>query len=803
MWWIIGAIILFIIITSARTKKCTVCNVPIKRLYYTWKVEGKKHRMCPKCNTQMERRVSKQTFNKKITFKKIDSPKATNSTIKPTTLSNVKSSDTLEELGAKLIQSLDLTIKNPERKFNDISVSNITMDMYEEIEIDDVFVKKINEFNKITQKYNNLPIDNINLNFDNYLIKYDKLLNQSQLSAATTINGPVLVIAGAGSGKTRTVIYRVSFLLENNIDPESIVLLTFTRKAANEMIDRVKEILKDNSANNIYAGTFHSYSNYILRKYSGILGISSKFTIIDNGDCADIIGFIKSEVGLDKTEKLFPKKDRIVDIFSKSRNLGIPVSDVIKSFYSGLEDFIQPIEVIFKTFVDYKHAKNLYDYDDLMEKLLYFLEKNIDFRKQINKKYRYIMVDEYQDTNNVQKKIVNLLAGEDKNIMVVGDDSQSIYAFRGANYENIIRFPDVHNNCKVIKLEENYRSNQGILDFVNSINKSSKIGFKKNLFTKSKDSWLPIVNKLDTEIDEASYITDRIVEMRNNGISLDNIAILYRAAYHSNFIEAELMKRGIPYIKVGGIKFADRKHVKDVIAFLRLSVNIFDVVSWYRTLKLIPKIGDVRASRIIDQINKNNGDLKSFVSKNKDSNKLLESLFELVSGISNEEMSVSVKINKVIDYYAPILKITEDDFNQRMLDIDVIKKISEKYSDMAKFLSEFALDPPSNKYKDGLVPLIDETEDKPITLTTIHSSKGLEWYCVFVCHLLDGLFPTVRNIKNIEELEEERRLFYVACSRAKEELYLTYPSYVHSYNAYFNLPSRFLAEIKPNLFTEQ
>lgn len=706
--------------------------------------------------------------------------------------------DDLLSLGDSLINELTISkSKTQIEDSNDIPLDQISIDMYDKIIVNDEFNKKIKELKKISQSIDKKSAGKIlKIDYSKYSIKYDVLLNDRQLSAVSSINGPMLVIAGAGSGKTRVITYRVSFMLENNVDPESILLLTFTRKAANEMIDRVSEILKNNSVKNVFAGTFHSFSNYILRKYSSLIDISPNFSIIDNPDSEDILGLLKSELNLEKKDKLFPNKNRLFEIISKAKNLRLSIKDILNIYYTGLDKFINEIEILHVYYERYKNAQNLLDYDDLMELLCDKLKNNPKFLEIVQSKYRFIMVDEFQDTNLTQKEIVDLLSSKYKNIMVVGDDSQSIYSFRGANYENILRFPEKYKDCKVIKLEQNYRSNQGILNFVNSINSNAKIGYYKSLYSNNEKYWLPKVKKFYSQEDEAIFIADRIIELRNKNISLSEIAVLYRSSFHSNFIEAELLKRGIPYVKYGGIKFAERKHVKDIISYLRIILNPLDAVSWNRILKLIPGIGNVKAGIIVKYINQNKGKI-DFSDLNIDSVK--DSICELelvLNQLLDETKSILHKISCIKKHYIPILKSENSDWKERSLDIEVLEKLSEKYNDLEKFLSDFALDPPSNQFSSKTTPLINETEDKPLILSTIHSSKGLEWYSVFLCHLLDGLFPTSYSLKNIENLEEERRLFYVACSRAKEELYLTYPSYVNSYKGFINLPSRFIAEIE-------
>ncbi len=405
------------------------------------------------------------------------------------------------------------------------------------------------------------------------------------------------------------------------------------------------------------------------------------------------------------------------------------------------------------------------------------------------------MVDEFQDTNVVQNEIVQQIAARHKRIMVVGDDSQSIYAFRGANYENILRFPQVYPDCAVIKIEENYRSNQPILDFTNSIIDNSKIGFKKQLFTNNKNRHIPVLQRVYGQDDEATVIVDRIMELIEQGIPLNQIAILNRADWHNRYIQAELSKRGIPYVVVGGFKFSERMHIRDVVAFLRLTFNPADAVSWHRVLKYIGGIGQVTTGSVINVIQ---GSENKFAFDAFKTRKFYLELFEMgkmLSKASQPEYTLTQKIEIIRDYYAPMLKAREDDYLARMQDVEVLIDLSKKYKSLDNFLSDFALDPPSKRVADQNTPLIDEGEEKgKITVSTVHSAKGLEWYAVFIPHALDGMFPSNRAT-NIEEMEEERRLFYVACSRAKEELYVTFPRNIASYDAFFHLPSRFLVEI--------
>jgi DNA helicase II / ATP-dependent DNA helicase PcrA len=670
---------------------------------------------------------------------------------------------------------------------------------FPEIETSYLAARKIDELKEIIRSIENKPPIAEEVKLDKkYKIDYRNELNPAQLQAVTAINGPVLVIAGAGSGKTRVIVHRVAFMLENGIDPSEILLLTFTRKAANEMKGRVQELLKDSSAQKVFGGTFHSFSNYIMRRYANMLGIPSNFTIIDSEDSADTIDLIKSELKIDKKEKAFPKKNRLQEIYSSARNRNLSIREVIENEFSGLKEYLGQIELIYHGYVKYKKICRIFDYDDLMEVLRDSLRDNPVFRQKLNDQFRFVMVDEYQDTNVIQKEIVEYLSETNRNVLVVGDDAQSIYSFRGANYENILRFPQKYPGCRVIKIQENYRSNQKILDFTNEIIYNARIGYKKQLFSKIIYDTLPVVRKFYDQQKEAEFIVDRIIEYREKGISLNQVAILVRAFWHARVIEIELNRRSIPYVAVGGLAFNERKHVKDIISYLRILQNPYDAVAWHRILKYLPGVGLVSARKIIDRIIAENGLKADSFEKSK----FADELNRLIATINkaNDRQGIPGKIEIIKEYYSPILQATEFDFQVRLLDINVLIDLSSGYDSLDKFLTDFALDPPSKKFGNKTVPLIDESEDKPLTISTIHSAKGLEWFSVIIPHALDGLIPSARALKNIEELEEERRLFYVACSRARQDLIITMPSYVSVYNGFLSYPSRFLVEISKDKF---
>ena len=674
---------------------------------------------------------------------------------------------------------------------------NLKPDDYPPVETPDDIKDKINQLkliaDAIERKKTTLEYSEEQLTHGNFKIDYVNQLNDSQLNAATTLKGPLLVIAGAGSGKTRVVVYRVSYLLENNVDPRQILLLTFTRKAAHEMLNRVEELLKDNRGSKVMGGTFHSFATYVLRRYANLLNISNNFTIIDTADSEDTIDLIRTELKFNQKSKKFPKKKRLQKIISGARNRNITIREFIERYYTGLAEYIQDIELIYNGYNRYKEASKLFDFDDLMEFLRNRLRDNIRFRKKLQNDFRYIMVDEFQDTNIVQKEIIDLLAEKHRNVMVVGDDSQSIYAFRGANYENILRFPQQYPECKVVKIEQNYRSNQNLLSFTNAIIDNAVIGYKKQLYSDIESYAYPEIRRFYDEEEEARFIVDKVMELREQNIPLNHIAVLNRADWHNRYVQTELNKRGIPYVVVGGFKFNERMHIKDMIAYLRILLNPQDSVAWHRVLKFISGIGRITAGNIVKDIRKS-GEFNPRNYKGRKYYDELKKLKDMLLEASDESLFVAEQLQIIKNYYAPILESRDSDFQSRLMDVDVLIDLSKKYENIEKFLSDFALEPPSRSLSGETTPLVDEEEDTPLTISTIHSAKGLEWHTVFVPHALDGLFPSIR-VQNIEEMEEERRLFYVACSRAKEKLYIMYPSVLYSYDAVFTYPSRFIAEV--------
>ncbi len=673
---------------------------------------------------------------------------------------------------------------------------------FENLEIPDDQRDKIEELRVVTESIDRKIISTGALIAGKkFKIDYLRELNPQQLAAVTTTEIPLLVIAGAGSGKTRVITYKVSYLIENNVDPSSILLLTFTKKAATEMLNRVGKLLADQSILNVLGGTFHSFSNYVLRKYGNLIGIRNNFSIIDTEDAADILDLLKTELNFSGRKKgpPFPRKGKIQTILSKAKNLELSIPQVVRTYFDENSEYIKELEQMALAFDIYKKASNLMDYDDLMVVLRDNLKHNLQLRVALQKSIKYILVDEYQDTNNTQREIVELIAGDRGRITVVGDDSQSIYAFRGANLENILRFPQNFPDCGVVKIEQNYRSEQGILNFTNDIILHAKIGFKKKLFSQRFTGKKPIIKRFPDGITEAEYIVDRVLEIRNNNLDFCDFSILTRASWHSNYIQAELIKRKIPFVVVGGIKFSERRHIKDIVAFIKIVINPIDAIAWHRILQLIEGVGKVRAREIVQLIHQRSGviDFSDFAERKYYPQ--IKKLQELFNQIIDNGLHLFQIIECVFEFYKPILQQIEDDFEVRLKDLDVFRIIAEKYDDIEKFIADFTLAPPSNRYQDQTIPMTD-TESKPLVVSTIHSAKGLEWHTVFVPFALDGLFPSSRSVGTLQEIEEERRLFYVAASRAKENLFITMPSYVSSWDAVFTKPSRFIYEISKDYY---
>jgi DNA helicase-2/ATP-dependent DNA helicase PcrA len=631
-----------------------------------------------------------------------------------------------------------------------------------------------------------------------FVINYRNELNPAQYEAVTSVDGVYLIIAGAGTGKTRTLIYRVSRLVELGYDPKSILLLTFTRKASNEMMNRAS-LLLDNRCSKISGGTFHSFANLVLRRNAKAAGLDPSFTILDQGDTQDVINLIRTQAGFVSKEKRFPNKETLNKVFSFSVNTGKRVEDIIQVNYPHFVEQIDRILDVRKIFIDYKRKNNLLDYDDLLVYLKNFLEEGGPAAKALLSSIKFVMVDEYQDTNHLQASIVKSLGSINNNVMVVGDDSQSIYSFRGADFRNIMEFPNLFKDVKIIKLEENYRSSQDILDLANHINRTAIEKYTKTLFTSKTGGVLPIIIAASTENFQSKFIVDKILELHEEGIPLKGISVLFRSSFHSFDLEIELAKANIPFQKFGGMKFVETSHIKDVLAFLRIAANPKDVVSWYRILLLHEGIGPKSAQRIMDELSTARLTIKAGPdSQPSFKSEKLHGLFSLLYNIHTSKDLPSEKLQLVLDYYTPIFKTKYDDFNKRNKDLDIFQNIAQNYKSLDSLLADMAIEPIIDSVVDIEAP---GNEDDFLTLSTIHSAKGLEWHSVFVIHAVEGYFPSSRSVETVETLEEERRLMYVSVTRAKQNLFITFPMNLFDRQAGVTLskPSRFISELDSKL----
>ena len=633
-----------------------------------------------------------------------------------------------------------------------------------------------------------------------YRIQYKKELNPSQLEAVNLTQGPLLVIAGAGSGKTRTLTYRVARLVEEGISPASILLLTFTRKAAQEMLKRATGLL-DDRCKRVAGGTFHSFAYAVLRKYASKVGFENGFSIIDRADSEDLISMTrKAMTGTSRSGSL-PRKQTLANIFSRAVNKDVSVEDVVLNDYPQFIRHLAAIHEISKAYQRQKAENNFMDYDDLLIYLEMLLEKHTDVRYNICKTYQYLMVDEYQDTNKIQAQIIYLLAGNHENVMVVGDDSQSIYAFRGANFENIMRFPEIFPKARIIQLEENYRSVEPILKLTNVIIERAIRKYSKNLFTRKPGGALPLLIKAESENSQSRFVVKKIEKLYGNGVPLNQIAVLFRASFHSFDLEIELAREGIPFVKVGGFKFVESAHIKDVLAHLKVLFNPYDRIGWYRILLLLDNIGPKTALDIYETILAENSGYTGFVkSKLKAGrSKGLDKLKQLFSDIDSRPMTVAQMGEAVVKYYLPVLKKKYDDHPKRTRDLEHLVTIMERYPNLEPFLTDMALEPPNTSMNDTLLSG-DPTDDR-LVLSTVHSAKGLEWHTVFIIWTLDGRFPSIHSLHDETELEEELRLIYVAATRAKENLFFTYPTQIYDRMSgmVLNRPSRFIDNIPDDI----
>ncbi|EMP02319.1 ATP-dependent helicase [Leptospira santarosai] len=621
-------------------------------------------------------------------------------------------------------------------------------------------------------------------------MSWKKELNAAQLEAVLVREGPVLVLAGAGTGKTKTIVSRLAQLVSSGVPASSILLLTFTRKAAREMILRAS-FVGDKRCAEVQGGTFHSFCSGVLRRFAPVLGISSGFTILDDSDTLDVFQFLRNEKDFGKTKSRFPSNETLISIYGEIRNTGKSLRSVLEKDYPLFLQKTKDISQIFTDYKSYKAERSLLDYDDLLYFTRDLLADHSEVRNALSEKYRFIMVDEFQDTNKVQAHIVCLLASEHSNLMVVGDDAQCIYTFRGASVRGILDFPKIFPNTKTIFLEKNYRSTASILNLANVVLRNFSEKYDKQLFTDNENGPIPNVLQFEDELEEAEGIAKILLQKKEEGIPFKKMSVLFRAGWNSNQLELVLAKRNIPFVKFGGRKFIETAHIKDLLSFLKLLVNPLDSVSWVRILKLIPGIGNSKANDILDKIRKSSGSFEVLSGENGTAiDAYLSPLYRLY--LKHKEMNSKVKkiASDFIDYYRILLEKNYDDSKRRSEDLDSVLGFSLKYTSLGDFLSDLTMEHTSLSL-DRIKP--DNTETDLLHLSTVHSAKGLEFDLVFILNATEGVFPSSKNL----DVEEERRLFYVAITRARKELYFTKPSLAQSRSGpYYTNLSRFLSEIQ-------
>jgi DNA helicase-2/ATP-dependent DNA helicase PcrA len=665
-----------------------------------------------------------------------------------------------------------------------------------------------------------------------YRVRYEEELNGEQLEVVMAGDGPLLVIAGAGSGKTRALTYRVSRLIEDGVDPSEILLLTFTNKAAREMLSRVEQLVTIDTRR-IWGGTFHSIGNRLLRRYADTIGYRSNFSILDDEDAKEMMESAISATGIQTLEKRFPKGDVLLDVYSYLLNTRTPLELHLEQNYPHFALYKEEILNVFRRYRERKREANVMDFDDLLVNWKLLLDDHPEVAEPLKRRYRYILVDEYQDTNKLQAELVDAMASVKRNVMVVGDDAQSIYSFRGASFENILTFPLRFPDTTIHKLETNYRSTRQILDLANASIARNRYQFQKELRAVRGDGPEPAVVGVDDVFEQATFIAQRILELRDEGEKLSDIAVLYRSHYQSLELQMELTRRLIPYEIRSGVRFFEQAHIKDVLAYLKIVTNPRDELSWKRVLKLYPKVGEKTAAEVWAKIGATPNPLERFLRGLTDvggrgTSGSLESLRKVLNLIAPESMqhNPSESIRVIVERgYADYARSRFANAQARLDDLEQLSQYALRYEDVNTFLEEVAL---ANPLAGEDVAVVG-AEDEKIVLSSVHQAKGLEWRAVFVIWLADGRFPSQRALRvpggivhvpdqnqfalmiqnevDSNEIvipgeEEERRLFYVAVTRAQQELYLVFPVMARDRGGMDVLmePSRFVRELPGELY---
>ncbi len=649
-------------------------------------------------------------------------------------------------------------------------------------------------------------------------IDYAAELNDKQFAAVTAPPGPSLVIAGAGSGKTRTLTYRVAYLLDNGISAASILLLTFTNKAAKEMLHRVEELVPYDTRD-LWGGTFHSIGNRILRRHADLLGWDRSFSIMDREDQKEIMNAVIGESEIDTKAMRFPKPELLADIFSLATNTGVGIPELIQRRYPYFNHLADSIGELKDRYEAKKKVTNSMDFDDLLEKPLLLLRENPAICAQYQRQFEWILVDEYQDTNTLQADFIDLLAAPQNNLMVVGDDAQSIYSWRGADFRNILDFPEKYPGAVKYVIETNYRSVPEILSLANAAIAPNTKQFRKNLAPARPDRLvLPALAPLQDTNAQAAFVAQRILELRDEGIPLNEIAVLYRAHFHAMEVQLELTNRGIPFIITSGLRFFEQAHIKDTAAFMKFVCNRRDEVAFKRLAKMLPGVGDKGADNLWREWTRCEGAALSTITsfskylltfkvaaKAKPGwDQLAYTLDELIDAEGNPKRPAPMMPSILGGVYEEYMRSKFTNFESRKQDLLQLEKYAEKFDDLQEFLSQLSL----LAGQDAVAATEEEPDKESVCLSSVHQAKGLEWKVVFCIWLADGMFPNNRVLDEDNEdqsgLEEERRLFYVAVTRAKDELYLTYPIlwYGSFSGEVLQHPSRFLEDIPVELMEE-
>jgi ATP-dependent DNA helicase UvrD/PcrA len=640
-----------------------------------------------------------------------------------------------------------------------------------------------------------------------YRVDYDRELNEEQREVVLASGGPILVIAGAGSGKTRTLVYRVARRIESGVDPSRILLLTFTNKAAREMLRRVEALLTVDTRR-LMGGTFHSVGSRLLRRFGSRVGIGANFTILDPEDCREMLDASISDRKIPVTEKRFPRGDVLLDLYSFTINTSRPFAEVLAERASHFLVWEEEIVRVFQRYRERKRAANACDYDDLLLSWKRLLEESPETAAALAASYDEILVDEYQDTNRLQGEIVDGMARAKRNVTVVGDDAQAIYSFRGASFENILGFPQRYPDARTFRLTRNYRSTPEILALANASIAHNEHQFEKELRASRGSGVLPAVVPLPDIPDQARFVAQRVLEWHDEGERLAELAVLYRAHYQALELQIELTRRGIPYEIRSGMRFFEQRHVKDVLAFLRLVVNPKDELSWKRALKVFPRVGERSAAAVWESIGTRADPLEAFRERGSRGIELprgtsgaVEAFRILLSRLDSPALrsSPADAIRAVVDdVYRDFARAKFPNGEARLDDLEQFAQFAQAYDSLRSFLEEVTL---FNELS-GEDVVAGENEDDRVVLSSVHQAKGLEWGRVIVMGLSEGRFPSYRSATTAEGLEEERRLFYVAVTRAKNEVALVYPMLARDrYGVDVILePSRFVTELPEDVY---